>query len=309
MTTRNHKRLAILAKIEGTYGDDATPTGADSLIASNVAFTPMEGEEVSRDLILPHLGNQGVVLAGLYATLEFDIELAGAGAAGDVPRYGSLLRICGMAETVTAGQDVTYSIVEDGVESGSVYFIQDGVRHVMLGCRGNVSFNLTPKGIPQMRFRLMGLLGTISDVANVPNAAAPSLIVPLVVSEANTNMTLHGWNTVAESVTCDLGNVITPRFLIGDEVMAITDRNVTGTTVVEARLMAEVDWFQIAQSRARAPLALVHGTTAGNTVQIDAPLVEIGRPTQGQTDNIVNYSLPMMMVPNAGRDELVITVR
>lgn len=309
MSIRRYKKLAILHKVEATYGTDAAPVDADALIASNVSFTPIEGEEVSRDLMLPYLGNQGVILAGLHATLEFDIECAGAGVAGDVPRFGGLLRTCGMAETVTAETSVTYSIVEDDVESGSIYFIQDGVQHVILGARGNVTWDFTPKGIPKMRYRMTGLLGTISDVATLPAVSAATLVVPLVVSKANTVQNLHGWPAVAESLSIDLGNEVTPRFLIGDELIAITDRNTSGSTTVEARDLATVNWFEKAMNRERGALSLVHGTVAGNTVEITAPEIEIGKPTQGQTNNVVNYTLPLLFAPNAGRDEIVITVR
>lgn len=309
MSVRRHKKLAILHKVEATYGTDIVPTAADALIASNVAFTPMEGEEVTRDLMLPYMGNQGVILAGLYASLEFDIEVAGAGAAGTVPRFGGLLRSCGFAETVTPGTSVSYSIVENDVESGSIYFIQDDVQHVILGARGTVSWDFTPKGIPKMRFSIMGLLGTITDIASMPVVSASALIAPLVVSKANTTQTLHGWPCVAESLSLDIGNEVTPRFLIGDELVAITDRNSSGSTVVEARKLAVVDWFEIALNRTRGPLSLVHGKTVGNIFELDAPLVEIGKPTQGQTNNVVNYTLPLGLVPNVGLDELVITVR
>jgi len=269
----------------------------------------MEGEEVTRDLMLPYLGNQGVLLAGIYARLEFDVEIAGAGALGDIPKYGSLLRIAGFSETVDAGVAVEYSIVETGVESGSIYFVSDKVQHVMLGCQANVALTFNPKGIPRYRFTVIGLLGTITDLGAMPAATTSGWITPVIVSKANSVMTLHGWTSVAESLSVDLGNVLTPRFLIGDERMLISDRSATGTAVVEARPIATIDWFARARNRTRGALSLVHGTTAGNTVEIAAPAVEIGRPTQGQTDNIVNYTLPLMLCPEDGRDELTITVR
>lgn len=309
MAIRRWRKLAILHKIEATYGTDATPAAADALIGSNVSFTPMEGEEVNRDLVMPYLGNQGVILAGLYGRLEFDIEIAGAGAAGDVPAYGSLLRVCGLAETVTAETSVEYSIIEDAQESGTLYFISEKVQHVLLGGRATVTFTCTPKGIPKFRFTYQGLLGTITDIGAMPAIDQSAWIKPLVVSKANTTMSLHGWAAVAESLTVDLGNTLTPRFLIGDELIAITDRQSSGTAVVEAKSLATINWFDIAQSRARDALSLVHGTAAGNTVELAAPKVEIGRPTQGQTDGIVNYSLPLMLCPDEGLDDLVLTVR
>ncbi len=97
MAFRRWNKLAILHKLETTYGQDSVPVAANALIGTNVSFTPIEGQEVSRDLMLPYLGNQGVILVGTYARLEFDIEIAGAGAAGSVPKYGSVLRVAGMS--------------------------------------------------------------------------------------------------------------------------------------------------------------------------------------------------------------------
>ncbi len=307
--SRFERKLAILHKLEATYGTDSTPAAADALIGTNATFTPLDGEEVSRDLLLPYLGNQGVLLAGIYARLEFDIEVAGSGTAGNVPKFGSLLRICGLSETIAAATSVTYAIVENAVESGSIYFISDKVQHVMLGCQGNVSVSFTPKGIPKFRFTVMGLLGTITDIGAMPAVSQAGWTDPLIVSKAVTAMTLHGWSAKSESLSVDLGNTVTPRFLIGEENILITGRSASGTAVVVAEPLTTIDWFALAQARTRGALLLVHGTGAGNIVEIAAPKVEIGRPTQGQTDGIVNYSLPLLLCPDTGRDELEIIIR
>ncbi len=309
MTSRRWRKLAILAKIEATYGSDAAPTAPNAIIATNVNFTPIEGDEVSRDLILPYLGNQGVVLAGVYGKIAFDVEVAGAGAAGDVPQYGVLLRACGMAETVTPATSVIYSIVEAGVEAASIYFESDGVRHVLLGARGNMSVSVTPKGIPRFTFTMTGLLGQITDITAMSAVMTAGLVTPVTVSKANTQMTLHGWSAVAESLALDLGNTVTPRFLIGDELVMIANRSTTGTAVVEARSLATVNWFARALDRTRGGLTLSHGVATGNIVEFNAPAVEIGKVTQGNTDNISNYSLPLSLCPVTGLDELSITVR
>lgn len=309
MSRRFWRKLAILHKIETVYGTDIVPTAADAILATNVSFMPMEGDEVSRDLMLPYLGAQGIVLAGTYGRIEFDIEVAGSGVVGTPPAYGSLLRIAGLAETIDAGVDVTYSPIDDDREAGSIYFVSDKVRHVLLGCRANVSVTLTPKQIPKFRFTVTGLLGTISDQVSMPAVSQAGWKVPVVVSKAQTAMSLHGWPAVAESLTLDLGNTIVPRFLIGDEAVEITDRQSSGTAVVEARPLADVDWFGKAMSRARGALLLTHGTVAGNIVEFAAPAVEIGKPTQGNTDGILNYSLPLTLATTAGLDEIAITIR
>ncbi|QND45200.1 hypothetical protein HB780_05445 (plasmid) [Rhizobium lusitanum] len=306
---RFYRKKAILFKIETTYGTDPVPAGAtDALLMTDVTFTPLAGTDVSRDLLLPWLGNQGIITTGLYATLQGSIEIAGAGTPGDVPGYGSLLRACGLSETIVADTSVTYLPVSSGFESGSLYFVNDGVKHVLLGARGTVTGNVVPKQIGKFQFTMTGLLGTITDAA-MPTVDVTKFMTPVAVSKANTTMSLHGWSSVAESLSFDLGNTVTPRFLIGDEVVIISDRSVTGTAVVEARSLATVDWFAKAISRARGPLALQHGVTDGNIVEINQPAVEIGRPTEGQTDGIINYSLSLSSVPVLGNDELEIVVR
>ncbi|MBI1246161.1 MAG: hypothetical protein GC202_14260 [Alphaproteobacteria bacterium] len=309
MTKRYHRKLAVLAKIETTYGTDATPTGAaNAMQMSNVSIEPFAGDEVSRDLMRTFLGHQGVILVGSYVKIEGEVELAGSGAAGTAPAWGPLMRMSGMSETISAGVSVAYAPVSAGYESGSVYFNQDGVNHIALGTRSNVTLSLVPKQIPRLKFSMMGLLGTIADTA-LPSADLSAFTLPVPVSEAMTTLALHGKsNLISESISLDLGQKVEPRFLIGSEGMEITDRQATGQVVLEADTLANADWFSIAAAETRAAMEIVHGTTAGNIVTIGAPKVQIGRPTQGQTQDIVNYTLPLMLTPDAGNDELTLTL-
>lgn len=307
--TRKYRKLACLAKIEAVYGTDSVPTGAaDAIQLNDVTLTPLAGGEEARDLLLPYLGHQGVELTGDYVQLEFSVEIAAAGTAGTAPGYGALLRACGLAETVTALTDVQYDPVSAGEEAVSIYFNQDGVRHVALGTRGNVTMDFTPSRIPRFRFTMMGLLGTIADTA-LPTPDHSGFQTPRAVSNAQTTFSLHGLAAVTESVAIDLGVQVEQRLLIGSESMEVTDRQATGTAVVQATPLATKDWFTIARNSTSGALQLVHGIGAGNIVQIDAPAVEIGRPTQSQNQGIVNYSLPLMFVPSSGDDEIKITVK
>ncbi len=306
---RYFRKLALLAKIETAYGTDAVPTGAaNAVLATNVTFTPIEGEEVGRDLMLPYLGDRGIVLAGTYGKIEFEIEIAGAGTAGAAPGYGPLLRACGMAEVITVGTSVVYNPISGAFEAVSLYANWDGVNHTFLGCRGNVSLSFEPKKIPKFKFAMVGLLGTFTDVA-MPVATLAAFKTPLVCNKTNTTFSLHGQSAPGESLSIDLGQKVEPRLLIGWESIEITDRNASGTAVIEARPIATVNWFDKALKRTRGALSVIHGTTAGNIVQIDAPQVEIGKPSQGNSQGVINYSLPLRLCPNAGNDELSIAVK
>lgn len=307
---RYFRKLALLAKIETDYGVSSAPTGAaNAILAKNLTFTPLAGEEQRRDLYTPWLGEQGLILVGSHTMVEFDVELAGAGAAGTAPGYGVLLRACGLSETVTVGDKVEYQPVSAGFEAVTVLFNLDGVNHVMLGARGTVSATLTPKQIPVWRFQLWGLLGPVADVA-LPATTLDGFQTPLPVSKVNTPaLSLHGYSSVAESLAVQLGNQVEPRFLIGEDSIQITDRRPAGTAVLEGKSVATIDWQARAIARTRGALSLTHGTAAGNIVKLDAPAVEVGRPTYGQTQGIVNTSLPLLLCPSAGDDELLITIQ
>ena len=134
------KRL-IQVKGEATYGTDSSPAGTDALLVRNLEITPIEADVVSRDLIRNYLGNSPQLLANTRVSITFQVELAGSGTAGTPPRYGALLRACGLLEAVVASTSVTYTPRSAGFESATIYFNNDGIRHVLTGCRG--TFKLT----------------------------------------------------------------------------------------------------------------------------------------------------------------------
>jgi hypothetical protein len=112
MALLSRKRL-VLCKSEGTYGVDISPDGTDALLVRSLEVTPIEADVVSRDLIRNYLGNSDQLLAQTRVSISFQVELAGSGAGATAPRFGSLLKACGMAETITAAA-VTGSAVAGG---------------------------------------------------------------------------------------------------------------------------------------------------------------------------------------------------
>lgn len=96
------KKRTVLAKIEGVYGTDPTPTGsANAMLVKNLSITPISAELVSRDLIRPYLGNSEQLLAQTFVQLDFEVEAAGSGVVGKPPAYDPLLRACAMVKSLT----------------------------------------------------------------------------------------------------------------------------------------------------------------------------------------------------------------
>jgi len=392
-----NRRRVLLAKLESAYGTDATPGNANAILAlqSGFVLNPLEGSEVSRDFVRPYFGSAGKIRVENFASLEFEVELAGSGTAGSIPAVSPLLRACGLSETIVgsaitgtaqtgtgttvvlaasasgignfysgmmvsitsgtgSGQtrtisgydavsktatvsmpwtgdhpisgsgysiaaNVSYLPVSLNQESCTLYFNLDGVRHILIGCMGTMSLALNVKQIPALKFKMTGLLGTITD-QTLPQADYSGFKAPLAVSTANTvGFLLHG-NSAAnlQSLSCDIGNTVIHRMLVGSESVMITNRVAVGNVAIEASPvssnalhteMTPYDWWSAAKNKVRGPLSVQHGTAAGNTVTITSPSVEVGTPKYQDMDGIAMLALALDFVPNqtTGNDELKLT--
>ncbi|HEY9081342.1 phage tail tube protein [Magnetovibrio sp.] len=304
------RKKVILAKTETVYGTDPVPTGAaNAIMISDVTINPLEGDNASRGLVRDTLGSEPTIPVGTHVSCEFSVEIAGAGAAGTAPAYGPLLRACAMAETITALTDVQYDPVSSGEESATLYFNNDGNLHPLLGARGNVTIELAANQIPHFKFRFIGLW---SDpvAAALPTPDFTAFTTPIPVNNANTpTFTVHGYSGVMANVKFDLGNVVKHRDLVNSESVNFGDREAKGSTSFEAPALGTKNFFTIAKAATLDAVQVVHGLTAGNIVQFDAPKVQIQSPKYSESDGISMLDMSLNVTPNTGDDELKITVK
>lgn len=308
---KKYKNKVILAKLETSYGTDASPAGdANAILFSEVSITPMEADENERDLVGSGLGGKPVTLGRLRVVMTGKVELAGAGKAGDVPAYGVLLRACGFAQSAnTTAKTVAYQPLSANYPSLSIYYNIDGTLHKMLGARGTVTLEITAGAIPVMNFTFTGLYVDPTDVA-LPTADLAAFKAPVAVSDANTpTFSLGGFAAVCQSLTLDIGNEVVHRDLINKSGVYITDRRGTGSVVVEAPGLATKDFFKAAKDGTTGALQLIHGVGAGKVVQIDAPKVQALNPSYSEESGIAMLNMNLRLIPNGRDDELVITVK
>ncbi|MCC7097269.1 MAG: hypothetical protein IT472_08830 [Thermomonas sp.] len=311
------KTKTLLVKIEGGgYGVDPVPTGAaNAVLAIDVTLSPMEGEDVDRNLEQPKMGASPSMPAGVYAKLTFSVEAASSGALGTAPAYGPLLRMCSVAETVTAATKVEYTPVTGGPESGAIYFaIGDGlgnaVRHVILGARGTCVFRLNAQGIPMWMFTISGLFTIPTTVA----AVSPTLTgfkAPMIASKANTpTFTIGGTGFTLRDFEFDMGVDVQMRMLVGQEVAMVVDKKESLKATVEAVALATYDPFTSATAQTQRAIQLVHGVGAGKVLQLDFPVTTQKRLTgYQQPQNIVEWPLEFVPLQNAGDDQWKLTIR
>ncbi|NBS71713.1 hypothetical protein EBT31_22790, partial [bacterium] len=299
MPLLTRKRL-ILAKTEATYGTSASPAGSDAVLVRNLEITPIQADVVSRDLIRPYLGNSEQILAQTRVEVTFEVEFAGSGTAGTAPRYGSLLKACGLSETVVATTSVTYAPVSASFSSCTIHVNVDGVLHPITGCRGTFSLNAQVGQIPTINFTMTGIYNAPTDTA-APSTTYTNQATPVIFKAGNTtSFSILSYSACLQSLTFDVANEIVYRELVGcDKNVLITNRAPSGSAVIEAPLLASKDFFAIANADTTGSISFQHGQTAGNIITFTAQKIDIGQPTYSDQDGIQMLNLPYVALPTS----------
>lgn len=246
----------------------------------------------------------------------------GNGQAGEVIGYVGSTKIATIAKAWATAPDATstYSLGANVIyqpnsnfgtatanTSVSIYFNSDGVRHVLLGARGTVSFDLSAKAIPKMKWKFIGLLGTVSD-QTLPTADFTGWQTPVTASTTNTtDINLLGYTAaILQTLNFDIANEVKYRQLIGSESVLITDRKATGNVSIEATTIAVKDWWTVAKNATTGPFCIKHGQTAGNIVGVTGPKVQIKDPKYSDSDGVTMLDFGLQFIPSgsAGNDEI-----
>jgi hypothetical protein len=306
------KNTLLMAKAQTAKGTPATPTAGDNAILCS-AITPnlIKAEFVARTLLRAYMGNAPALPAGIHRGIEFVVEMSGSGAAGTAPAVGPLLLGCGMAETISAGVSVVYAPVSSGQTYLTLICNLDGQQFTLSDAIGTVSAEMNPKGIPVLRFSYLGVYTAATDTAMPTGVSFAAFLKPLVVGRTNTpTFTLHGTSPCVSAFSFDLANQMNWRELIGCSGARRTDRNPSASLTIELPSVATKAWGESVRLGDEGALQVVHGTTAGNIVQLDAPKTTVSaEPSISDGEGVAMLGLQLALSPNTGNDELVLTFK
>jgi hypothetical protein len=296
-----HRKRSILAKAESSYGSNPTPTGSANYVqVIDLNIEPVVSDEVSRDLIRPYMGNYEVIPANTRVNVTFDVEMAGSGSAGTAPKYGPILKSCGLSETISGGNTVTYAPVSTPSDSVTLFVNYDGIRHTVTGARGTFSINCEVNNIPRISFSLTGIFNAPTDTA-LPTVTVSNQASPLIFKNGSTsNFSIFGFSAALQSWNLDFNNEVIYRELVGGtKEVLITDRRPSGTAVIENVALSSHNFFTDYTGTSTGTNTWLHGTAAGNRVTVSCPQTDLGQPTYEDSDGITMLSLPFMATPTA----------
>lgn len=305
-------REVILLKIESSYGVDAVPVeGTDALLVEAPSQSNEGLRMNERPAVRQNIGMLQQIYGGRLGIMTFDVEIKGSGGAVDAPpELGQAFRGCGFVETVDPAVDVQYAPVSTGHESVTIYYFQDGIRTILLGCRGNVSFNLEAGALGKASFTFTGHIARPTDVAlgsptyqsNVPAALVG---VPFAVG---------GFAAIINALSFDMSNTIsTPPDISATDGYAeiqLTKRDVNGSFDPELELVAVDDPIgDLEDGTAQALTTGLIGVGTGNQYSVDMPLIYYRDVSQGDRDGVSTYETPFGAVEDTGDDEVLLTFK
>ena len=299
------RKRVILIETESSYGTDPTPSATDVVLVTDLSITPQSSDVVNRDVVRPYLGSSEQLLANTRVECTFSVELAGSGTAGTAPRYGNALKATGLSETVASGTSVTYAPVSSSFSSVTIHYNVDGVRHKVTGCRGSFTISAEVGSIPTIDFTFTGIYNAPTDTA-LPTVTYGNQATPLIFKNGNTTgFQLLSYAGALQSLTMDLGVSTVYRELVGGtKEVIVTDRASNGSVTIEAPTIAQKDYFTAALTDSSlGNLQFLHGTTAGNKVQLTSTKVDIGDVNYGEMDGVAMLEIPYTLVPSAANNE------
>lgn len=302
--------LVLLAKKQAGRGVPATPTaGANAILCRGLTPQPIKGKFVERNLIRGAKGNYGALFASGHRVFEFEIELAGSGAAGTAPKFGPLLMGCQMSETITAATSVAYQPHGQDGDYMTLIANLDGVEFMMSDAKGTWQITLNSEEIPVMRFTYLGKYHAVTDVDFPAGIDFTGFQQPLTVGDDNTGtFTIAGLDLVTKSFSLDYANQVVWKDLINRSGVRAADRKPTANAVFEFTKVATRDWVNDVVEGTEMPLAITHGTEAGNIVSIACPKLQFSaEPSLSDEDKVAMFSASFAVKPNAGNDEIVLT--
>ena len=211
--------------------------------------------------------------------------------------------------TYSIPAQVVYQPVSNSYESATIYANNDGVQFKLTGSRGTVNLGFSLNGIPVYKFTMTGIYNGPTDVA-LPTPVFVNQAVPLAVNKDNTTgISVLGYAASVSDFSLDVANtVLYQSYPGGAEQIIITDRQSAGSITMEGVLGAAKDWWAATRAATTGLMTLLHGTTAGNKVQISGPLVQLMNPVDGNKSGIITLQGSLGWSPINGNDEFSISL-
>ncbi|WP_439532029.1 phage tail tube protein [Polymorphobacter sp.] len=265
------------AKLETTVGTFAAPSlSTDALVTFNYQITPIQSEEVRRAVDLGFPGRRPSTKTGVHARHAFSVELSGSGTATTAPFWAKLLRGALFGAAVPGASSVSIPLASTGDGASlSLSGYKDSERFQARMVRGNAVLSFVEKQLPRIDFDFLGLIEGSPTAAAAPGAVTlPTYPNPVEVNLANTVIIVDGFTLGCREFTLDLGMKTELYSTTGSRAIIFGKDETGDRRAPSGRILAELpgaaakDYFGPTLSGTPLSFSLVHGTAAGNIIEL-----------------------------------------
>lgn len=324
--SRYDRNAAILFKLQASAGVDAAPTGAANavLLAGAPKITPLNSQNIDRDLIRPYFGHSEQLIGSNYVSAEFQVEYVHSGTSNVAAQWDALVQVCGFAAgaILATPNRVEHNLLSDYStwKMGTMYYHDDGVLHKLLDCRGTFTLRQKIGESPKLAFKIMGLDGGITAAGN-PTQTLSAWKLPQAVTDANTGALVLGGTYATGAITggteyvsagieADLGNQVEFVDLLGTATLPgqsidVPDRKSTAKIMLDLTAAQEVTFMATVKAATTQSIGIVHGTTAGFKMLTFWPNAQLINPTKESIKGRRLIGFDVRALPtSAGNDEI-----
>ncbi|MCK4787245.1 MAG: hypothetical protein KAV87_26030 [Desulfobacteraceae bacterium] len=255
----------LLAKIEAVKGTDIVPAPATDAIRIISAEIGVNVENIERTVVKPTMGQLAHLIGKKSFQLTVEAELRGSGSLGVAADIGTLLRICGLDETITGGVSVANDPLTSSLESTSIYWYQDGLLWKLLGAVGDVVITYEMNAITKLSFTIQAPFLTPTTVAK-PGGEVYQTTPPIVASSAD--IISEGGAIKVGSFELALGNDVQEHYTTGQHEFNIADRQ-SSIKLSKDSVSTIADWTALENGTDVALSAIIDGGV-GNKQTITA---------------------------------------
>lgn len=305
------QKTVILAKIEGTYATDPTPTtSADAVQVYNVEIEVKREPQERRPMDLSLSPLQPIMGMG-EAKVSFEVDLKGSGTAGTAPDWLVLHKGCGYFNTNSPSTSDTLKPDDTPSDSVTIWAFKDGLKYVFVGCRGEVKHVFEAGKIVKLKYEFQARYAIPTDVT-FPTALTLDATKP--VPAIGSVFTFGSYAAVIEKLELGLNNEITKNedlnAAYGVQSFEITGRKPKGKMTVNAVLRATSngDFWSYMDAGSTKALSIVIGSAAGNIATITAPVCTITSVKPGNNNGIDTFEVEFELNRSSGGDELSIAL-
>lgn len=308
--TKFFDKKVILQKIETTEGTDAAPVVAtDAILTRNYTPNVLEMDRKERNIEVPFFGAKPVIPVALRRGATFEIEMAGAGTATGVPAWMKMNRIAGFDAGVVGASSVVQTPISSSIPSATHWAYIDNLLMQTIGARASMGIRVEDDEIPYFTYTLLGRAPTsLASEATPGTPVVTAFKDPVLASTENTTFLLDGFALPLRRLELDANIDLNYRSLIGPQDRVNWRNRAWGGRILgELPDLTAKDYFAKVRPGTTMAMAMTHGNVAGNIVKVDAPKLQIVGVDTPEEDGNLMLALDVILQPNAGNDELIIT--